>query len=61
MSENEPIHIEFAETPAPPVVLPDDRPKLEPPMTISIAEQSHQDDLRARSIQLARERWHLRS
>ena len=43
-----------------PVRPSDDRPKLEPPMTISINEQSHQDDLRARSIQLARERGRIR-
>ncbi|MFE3229324.1 hypothetical protein [Nocardia sp. NPDC059228] len=39
-----------------------DKPKAARPMAIavSIEEQQHQDDMRARSVQLAYERGHLR-
>ncbi|MFE3059101.1 hypothetical protein [Nocardia sp. NPDC059239] len=39
-----------------------DKPKSARPMAIavSIEEQQHQDDMRARSVQLAYERGHLR-
>jgi hypothetical protein len=60
VSNTDPIHIEVAEPPessAPPC---DDGPKLVPPMTISISEQTHQADMRRRSIELAYLRGHLR-
>lgn len=57
---DEPVRIEITEQRTPSASAPD-RPKLESPIAISIVEQYRQDDIRARSIDLAIQRGHLRN
>jgi hypothetical protein len=60
MSDDQTYEIDVNENPAPEDI-PDLPPrKLNPPILVSLSDEQHIDDIRARSIELAVQRGHLR-